>query len=76
MQAITTTYKAPTNHTGSRLLVKYDNERLTVAWDYELNVQENHLAAAKAMQDKMGLEFTLVQNALNDSTEVFAQVRS
>ena len=45
-QAITTEYKGPTNHRGSRIIVRAQAGRMTVPWDHALDVAENHRAAA------------------------------
>jgi hypothetical protein len=57
---IRTKYLGPTNYRGSRITVKDDNnswsqvspKRLIVDWNYELNVDKNHAAAAQAWLDK------------------------
>jgi len=54
MQAITTTYKGPTDHNGSRVIAKCDAGRVVVGWDHALNVIDNHKAAARALIDKLG----------------------
>ena len=53
-QAITTTYRGPTNHRGARILAKTGSGfRKTVAWDYELGPAENHVRAAKMLADQI-----------------------
>lgn len=45
-QAIVTKYLGPTNHRGSRILVKAQAGRMTVPWDHALDSDDNHTAAA------------------------------
>lgn len=55
MQAIRTRFLAPTNRRGERIAVTAaQGQRLTVSWDYALNQQDNHDAAAKALATKLG----------------------
>jgi len=56
--SIKTKYLGPTNHRGSRIVVTDDNnafhnsQRITVNWNYELNVNENHAMAAQVWLSK------------------------
>lgn len=57
MVAIITKYYGPTNHRGSRILVKSDAgkvSRMTVSWDHALNPEDNHHAAALAYVKRNG----------------------
>jgi hypothetical protein len=54
MQAITTTYHGPTNTRGSRITAKADAGRITVSWNHALDAEANHVAAAAALQEKLG----------------------
>lgn len=54
LQAITTTFRGPTNHRGARIIAKAQAGRLTLPWDHDLDVQENHERAAKAFVEKFG----------------------
>lgn len=54
MQAIETTYCGPTDHRGSRVIAKCEAGRVVVEWDYALNSDENHRAAAEALSAKLG----------------------
>lgn len=47
-QAVETSYRGPTNSRGSRIIVKAQCGRMTVAWDHALAADENHAAAAEA----------------------------
>jgi hypothetical protein len=51
-QAIETRYMGPTNYLGSRIKAKADAGSMVYDWDYGLNTQENHLKAAKALQEE------------------------
>jgi len=53
-QAITTKWLAPTNSRGSRVKASAAAGSVTVQWDYALNVDANHMAAARALVEKMG----------------------
>ncbi len=53
-QAIETKYAGPTDHRDARIIVRAQAGRLTVAWDHALDVQQNHLAAARAFAEKWG----------------------
>lgn len=53
-QAITTKFLAPTNHKGARIKASADAGHVTVDWDYSLNVEGNHKAAAKALVSHLG----------------------
>lgn len=53
-QAIETRYAGPTDHRGSRVLVRSQARRMVVPWDDALDVQGNHRAAAMAMVRKLG----------------------
>ena len=54
MQAITTRYLGPTNCRGSRIVAQCAARRIIVSWDYELNTEDNHKAAAKALIAQLG----------------------
>jgi len=45
VQAIETKYVGPTNHHGSRIIVRAQAGRVIVAWDDALSVDENHARA-------------------------------
>ncbi len=53
-QAVATRYIGPTNHRGTRVVAHCDAGKLTVAWDYELDVEANHRAAALALITQLG----------------------
>lgn len=50
---IVTKYLGPTNTRGSRIVASVPSTRLTVSWDYRLNIEENHAAAATALARKL-----------------------
>ena len=60
MQTIITKYLGPTNQRGSRIKARQSAsyagtpQSATIAWDYGLNVEHNHKAAAIAFAAKMG----------------------
>jgi len=53
-QAIETRYLGPTNTYGARIKAKCDGGSVIVYWDHALDADDNHLAAARKLQDKMG----------------------
>ena len=60
MQTIITKYLGPTNYRGSRIKARQSAsyagtpKSVTIDWDYSLNVEHNHKAAAIAFAAKMG----------------------
>lgn len=54
MQAITTKYLCPTNSRGSRLIAKCAAGSVQIVYDDALNIDGNHVAAARALLDKLG----------------------
>ena len=54
MQAILTRYCGPTNTQGARISASAQAGRKMIAWDYALDVNDNHAAAAKAFADSLG----------------------
>jgi len=73
-QAIVTKYLGPTNHRGSRIKAKCQSGSITVSWDSNLHINENHTAAATALAQKMGWlmvdgrKFQLLGGAMPDSS--------
>lgn len=53
-QAITTAFHGPTNTRGSRIKATAYGGSVTVGYDHALDSFENHEAAAKALQKKLG----------------------
>jgi hypothetical protein len=54
MKAISTKYLGPTDTKGSRIRAFANDVRgVTVPWNYELENEENHRAAAEALLAKM-----------------------
>ena len=53
-QAIETKYAGPTNHRGSRIIATTPGgHKHTQQWDYALNIDANHYAAAEALRAKL-----------------------
>ena len=52
MQAIVTKYLGPTEYRGSRVKATAQVGSLTLSWDYALNSDGNHRAAALALANK------------------------
>jgi hypothetical protein len=53
-QAIETRYLGPTNTKGTRIKATAWGGNITVGYDYALDAQDNHRAAADALIAKMG----------------------
>ena len=55
MQTITTKYLGPTNRRGSRVKATHTGNytSVTLGYDHALDSEGNHLAAAKALTDKL-----------------------
>ena len=54
LQAIVTKYHGPTNYKGSRISARAEAGRVVLAYDYALNPDENHKAAAQALAARYG----------------------
>jgi hypothetical protein len=54
MQAIVTTYCGPTNTKGSRIIARCQAGSVTHHYDYALNTERNHHAAAEKLIRKLG----------------------
>jgi hypothetical protein len=53
-QAITTSYRGPTDSKGSRVIARCEAKRISVPWDYALDAGANHAAAALQLMDQLG----------------------
>ena len=77
MQTIITKYLGPTNHRGSRIKARQSAsyagtpKSITVDWDYSLNTEHNHKAAAIAFAAKMGWHGEWVGGDNGDTGYVF-----
>ncbi len=61
MKAIETKYHGPTDTRGSRFSAcDSDGNRVSVSYDYALNSEDNHRAAAEALKAKMGWDGELI----------------
>ena len=56
MQTITTSYAGPTNTRGSRVMVKSWLKNKAFGWDYSLNSEANHKAAAQQLVDVLNAD--------------------
>ena len=66
MQAIRTRYLGPTNTKGARVVATAQAGRLVIPWDYALDQEDNHRAAAMAFIHRWGWEGDWVSGALDD----------
>lgn len=53
-QAITTSYRGPTDSRGSRVIARCEAKRISVPWDYALDPSANHAAAALQLMEQLG----------------------
>lgn len=53
-QAITTSYRGPTDSNGSRVIARCEAKRISVPWDHALDAGANHAAAAQQLMDQLG----------------------
>lgn len=56
-QAITTSYRGPTDSRvsrGSRVIARCEAKRISVPWDHALDIGANHAAAALQLMDELG----------------------
>jgi hypothetical protein len=57
MQAILTQYLPATNFKGSRVKATCQAKSKTLHWDHALNIDENHMAAARALATDLGWNY-------------------
>lgn len=70
-QAIVTRYAGPTDHRGSRVVVKSQAGRKVYPWAHEHDVEENHRIAARQYAKQMkwwGPRVRMYGGALPDGT--------
>jgi len=53
-QAITTSYRGPTDTHGSRVIARCEAKRITVPWDHALDAAKNHASAALLLHQQLG----------------------
>jgi hypothetical protein len=53
-QAITTSYRGPTDSNGSRVIARCEAKRISVPWDHALSPSQNHATAALQLMDQLG----------------------
>lgn len=58
MQAIVTKYLSPTNSRGPRIKASCQAGSLTVSYDHELNIDENHERACALLIAKLGWTYS------------------
>lgn len=56
MQIITTEFKGPTNHSGSRIRVRSWLKSTSIPWNHALNSHENHKEAAQQLVDRLNAD--------------------
>jgi hypothetical protein len=54
MQAIQTKYLGPTTYRGGRIKATCQAKSVTLPWDYNVGVDENHRSAADRLRVKLG----------------------
>jgi hypothetical protein len=73
-QVIETKYLAPTNNRGSRIKASCQGGSITVPFDYSLNTNDRHLAAAVALAEKLEWKGELKGGWLPNGNGVFVFV--
>jgi len=53
-QAITTSFRGPTDSNGSRVIARCEAKRISVSWDHALDASANHAAAALKLMEQLG----------------------
>lgn len=67
MKAIKTKFLGPTNHRGARVVATdTDTNKITIDWDHELDAEENHREAARALIAEMNWFGAWVSGSLLD----------
>ena len=51
---ILTKYVSPTGNKDSKIIARGRGKQLTLAYNYELNYEENHMEAARVLADRYG----------------------
>lgn len=76
MKAIFTKYLGPTNSRGSRIKAwDGDNNSVTLHWDDALNSDENHVAACRALCDKVGWSGRMIMGSHKEvNVHVFCEI--
>ncbi len=69
LQAITTRFIGPTNFRGSRFSATCRAGRVIVPRDFALNANDNHIAAANALREKLGWMDIDMQSGMNHKHE-------
>lgn len=64
MQAIKTRYLGPTDYRGARIKASAQAGSVTISYDYALNSDANHKAAAQALIDRLDWCFTFSSGVL------------
>lgn len=67
-QVIVTKFLGPTNCRGSRVKATCQAGSVTIGWDRSIGVEENHLAAAKALCDKFNWGDPVAGGGMPDGT--------
>lgn len=67
-QAIHTKFFPPTNTKGSRIRASYAGGSRVYNWDYSYDVNENHAAAARALQKHLNWSGVYVGGTLPDGS--------
>ena len=76
MQAIITKYIGPTNTKHSRIKATAAAGSITVEYNHSLDIEGNHVAAAKKLADKFGWSGKWVQGCLHTGDYVHTSVAS
>lgn len=72
MPAIRTKYLCPTDTKGSRVKAECKAKSIVVKWDYSLDIEDNHIRAAKKLCVKLEWNCSINSGQLKDGS--FAHV--
>ncbi len=70
---ITTKFLGQTNFRGSRVKASCKAGSIIVGWDHALDTDRNHIAAAKALAEKLGWNGEWIGGDLNPNSCVFVR---
>jgi len=78
MQSIITRQLSPTNHNGDRIKAKqsYGKTSVTVGYNYALSNEQNHLAAAQALAEKLNWDGEFAGGSNGNDSWVFVNIRA
>ncbi len=74
MQAIVTTFFEATTKRAARIKAAYSATNMIVPWNYELEEERNHRAAAEALRAQIALPWALATGQLAPNAYVHVMI--